>query len=83
MQLLLQIGVFLGHLLVLGFPLAVGDFECLNLSLVVAGLDVGLAESILSISHKSFADPKHSMNHDILLVGLAQVLVCLFSLLLK
>jgi hypothetical protein len=46
-QLLLQIGVFLGHLLVLGFPLAVGDFESLDLSLVVAGLDVGLAEPVL------------------------------------
>jgi hypothetical protein len=46
-QLLLKIGVFLGHLFVLGFPLAVGDFECLDLSLVVAGLDVGLAESKL------------------------------------
>jgi hypothetical protein len=45
-QVLLQIGVFLGHLLVLGFPLAVGDFKCLNLSLVVTGLDIGLAESI-------------------------------------
>lgn len=48
MQLLLQVGVFLSHLFVLGFPLLVRDFECLNLSLVVAGLDIGLAESMIT-----------------------------------
>jgi hypothetical protein len=43
-ELLLGVGVFLGHVLVLLLPLVGGLLECLHLALVVAGLDVGLAE---------------------------------------
>jgi len=43
-ELLLGVGVFLGHLLVLGFPLVAGLLEGLDFALVVARLDVGLAE---------------------------------------
>lgn len=43
-ELLLGVGVFLGHLLVLGFPLVSGLLEGLDFAFVVAGLDVGLAE---------------------------------------
>ena len=43
-KLLLGVGIFLGHLLVLGFPLVAGCLEGLDLALVVAGFDVGLAE---------------------------------------
>jgi hypothetical protein len=43
-ELLLGVGVFLGHLLVLGFPLVAGLLESLDFAFVVAGLDVGLAE---------------------------------------
>lgn len=44
MQILLQLGVLLGHLLVLGLPLITLRLEGLHLALVVAGLDIGLAE---------------------------------------
>lgn len=44
MQVLLQLGVLLGHFLVLGFPLIALCLQCLHLALVVASLDVGLAE---------------------------------------
>lgn len=43
-QVLLQLGVLLGHLLILGLPLVTLRLEGLHLALVVAGLDVGLAE---------------------------------------
>ena len=43
-ELLLGVGVFLGHLLVLGFPLVAGLLEGLYFAFVVTGLDVGLAE---------------------------------------
>ena len=43
-ELLLGVGVFLGHLLVLGLPLVAGLLESLDFAFVVAGLDVGLAE---------------------------------------
>ena len=43
-ELLLGGGVLLCHLLVLGLPLVAGCLESLHLALVVAGLDVGLAE---------------------------------------
>ena len=43
-ELLLGVGVFLGHLFVLGFPLVAGLLEGLDFAFVVAGLDVGLAE---------------------------------------
>jgi hypothetical protein len=45
-QVLLQLGVLLGHLLVLGLPLVTLRLEGLDLTLIVAGLDVGLAEPI-------------------------------------
>lgn len=43
-ELLLGVGVFLGHLLVLGLPLVARLLESLDFAFVVAGLDVGLAE---------------------------------------
>lgn len=43
-ELLLGVVVLLGHVLVLLLPLVGGLLECLHLALVVAGLDVGLAE---------------------------------------
>lgn len=45
-QLLLQLRVLLGHLLVLLLPLVAGRLQGLHLALVVAGLDVGLAEPV-------------------------------------
>lgn len=50
MQLLLQVGVFLGHFLIFGLPLAVGNLKSLHLSLVVTSLDIGLSEPILLIN---------------------------------
>lgn len=47
-QLLLGVRVFLGHLLVLCLPLRVGLFESLDFAFVVAGLDVSLAESVIT-----------------------------------
>lgn len=44
MQVLLQLGMLLGHLLVLGLPLITLCLQCLHLALVVASLDVSLAE---------------------------------------
>jgi hypothetical protein len=44
LQLLLDEGVLLGHLLVLGLPLIAIGLEGLNLALEMACLDVGLAE---------------------------------------
>lgn len=46
MQFLLEIGIFFGHFLVLGFPLAVGDFQGLDLAFVVTSLDISLAKPI-------------------------------------
>jgi hypothetical protein len=55
MQVLLEIGVLLGHFLVFAFPLAVGGLESLHLTLVVTSLDVGLAKPVInSISHDLF-----------------------------
>jgi hypothetical protein len=45
-ELLLGEVVLLGHLLVLGLPLIAGGLQGLHLALVVAGLDVGLAEPV-------------------------------------
>lgn len=45
-ELLLGVGVFLGHLFVLGFPLVSGLLEGLDFAFVVAGFDVGLAEPV-------------------------------------
>ena len=45
-ELLLGVAVFLGHVLVLLLPLVGGLLECLHLALVVAVLDVGLAEPV-------------------------------------
>lgn len=44
-ELLLRVGVLLGHLLVLLLPLVALGFEGLDFALVVAGFDVGCAES--------------------------------------
>jgi hypothetical protein len=43
-ELLLGVGVFLGHFFVLGFPLVAGLFEGLDFAFVVTRLDIGLAE---------------------------------------
>lgn len=48
LQILLQVVVLLGHLLVLGLPLIALCLQCLHLALVVAGLDVGLAEPVIT-----------------------------------
>jgi hypothetical protein len=45
-ELLLGVVVLLGHVLVLLLPLVGGLLKCLHLALVVAGLDVGLAEPV-------------------------------------
>ena len=45
-ELLLGEVVLLGHLLVLGLPLIAGGLQGLHLALVVAGLDIGLAEPV-------------------------------------
>lgn len=45
LQLLLNGGVLLGHLLVFGLPLVALLFESLNFPLEVASLDVGLPQS--------------------------------------
>ena len=45
-ELLLGVAVLLGHILVLLLPLVGGLLESLDLALVVAGLDVGLAEPV-------------------------------------
>lgn len=49
-ELLLGGIVLLGHLLVLGLPLVAGGLQGLHLALVVAGLDIGLAEPTDSMS---------------------------------
>lgn len=43
-EVLLQFGVLLGHLFVLGLPLVTLCLKCLHLALIVAGLHIGLAE---------------------------------------
>ena len=45
-ELLLGVAVLLGHVLVLLLPLVGGLLECLDLALIVAGLDVSLAEPV-------------------------------------
>lgn len=56
-ELLLRVGVFLGHLLVLLLPRVGGLLEGLDFALVVAGLDVGLAEpgSVMSVLYSTTA----------------------------
>lgn len=49
-QLLLDGRIFLAHLLILGLPLITLALEGLDLALEVAGFDVGLAESICTVS---------------------------------
>lgn len=46
LQLLLDVGVFLGHLLVLALPGIALGLEGLDFSLEVASLDVGLSEPV-------------------------------------
>ena len=46
LELLLHLGILLGHLLVFGFPLVPLRLEGLDFSLKVSGLDVGLAEPV-------------------------------------
>lgn len=46
LELLLHVVVLLGHLLILLLPGITLDFESLNLALEVAGLDIGLAETM-------------------------------------
>lgn len=45
-ELLLGVAVLLGHVLVLLLPLVGGLLKSLDLALVVAGLNVGLAEPV-------------------------------------
>lgn len=51
-QLLLRVGIFLGHFLILLLPLFRGLLEGLDFALVVACFDIGLAESDLSLSRE-------------------------------
>lgn len=83
-ELLLGLCVLLGHLLVLGLPLIPGAFEGLDFALIVAGLDVGLAESVMMMI-ESAKEQKISivMTGNTLLVGLSQVLVGLFGFLFE
>lgn len=46
MQILLQFGVLLCHLLILAFPLVTRSLKRLHLAFVMTSLDVGLAEPI-------------------------------------
>jgi hypothetical protein len=52
-EILLQLSILLGHLLILALPLITGRFESLHLAFVVASLDVGLAKPSISESAKS------------------------------
>lgn len=53
LQVLLDLGVLRGHLLVLGLPLISLLFESLNLSLEVAGLNIGLSEPVVKETNLS------------------------------
>lgn len=44
LQLFLQIGMLLGHLLVLAFPFVPGLLKGLDFTLIVTGLDISLSE---------------------------------------
>ena len=46
MQILLQFGMLLRHLLVLALPLVTRSLERLHLAFVVTSLDIGLAEPV-------------------------------------
>lgn len=63
MQILLQLGVLLGHLLVLGLPLVALRLEGLHLALVVAGLDVSLAKPVNSSMLARFVEGRSVEMH--------------------
>ena len=44
LQLLLEIGMFLGHFLVLALPFVSGLLESLNFAFVMSSLDIGLSK---------------------------------------
>lgn len=79
-EILLQFGVLLGHILVFALPLVTGCLQSLYLAFVVTGLDVGLAESRGgNIVSKLTSEELRS----ILLICLPQVLIGLFGFLLQ
>jgi len=45
-QLFLEFGMLLGHLFVLAFPFVSGLLKSLDFAFVMAGLDIGLSESV-------------------------------------
>ena len=89
-QLLLHSGVLLGHLLVLCLPLVTVLLESLDFAFEMAGLDIGLTESMvvsLRVLYNSFRDAGeiHVLGnfHNLLVIGLSQVLIGLLSFLLQ
>jgi hypothetical protein len=82
-ELLLGVGVFLGHLLVLGLPLVARLLESLDFAFVVAGLDVGLAEPGGVLSAGARVSGGKRRGRGALLVELADGPVRLLSLFLK
>lgn len=85
LELLLDLGVLLGHLLVLGLPRVALGLKSLHLPLEVSGLDVCLAEPVV-VSKSAFRpviDVADLGVGRLLLVGLPQRLVGLLGLLLE
>jgi hypothetical protein len=82
LQLFLDGGVFLGHLLVLRLPLVTLLLEGLHFTLEVSGFDISLTESA-DVSYCRGRKGSRICDNDILIVGLSQVLIGLLSLLLQ
>ena|ERR1700761_5320963 len=79
LQFLLEVGMFLGHVLVLVLPFIASLLQCLNLALEVAGLDVGLSES----EGNALVRLSPMVRAVLLLIGFSQRLVSLFGFLLE
>lgn len=90
-ELLLGVGIFLSHFLVLGLPLVAGLLEGLHFAFVVAGFDVGLAKpKRVSMSYTQPPSDSLQRRHmvgiargHLLLVELADRPIRLLSLFLK
>jgi hypothetical protein len=77
---ILQVGVFLGHFLILCLPLVTRGFQGLHLTLVVAGFNVRLAEPVTRLV---FITLRVSFSRSVLLDSLAHRLIGFFSLLFE